>query len=102
MPFKAEAISLKFKEVLTYSCVEKVGRLSLTCLQSLLSNRDVADEAVQQGLLQVAQALEFEKWHDAELYDDISSMSATISTRVAELSNFARYEIELSAGTALS
>ena len=43
LPFKADAVSLKFKEVLTYSRVEKVGRLSLTCLQSLLSNRDVAD-----------------------------------------------------------
>ena len=90
LPFKAEAVALKFKEALTYSRVEKVVRLSLTCLQRLLSNRDVADEVVEQGLLQVVQALVFEK-RDAELYDDIRSMSAAISTRVAELSNFACY-----------
>ena len=63
-----------------------------------LVNKEVADEVVEQGLLQIVQALEFEKWHDAELYDDIRSMSASISMCVAELSNFSRYERELSAG----
>jgi len=98
LPYKADSTVQKIKEVLTYSRVEKVIRLTLTCLQSLLANKDVADEIVEQGLLEPVQALEFEKWRDAELYDEIRNMSSAISTRVAEMSNFARYERELSAG----
>merc|ERR1712176_1721414 len=42
--------------------------------------------------------LEYEKWRDAELYDDIRDMSAQIQTRVQEMSNFDRYERELREG----
>jgi len=98
LPCSAEEIATKLKEVLTYSRVEKVVRLTLTCLQSLLSDKNIADEVVEQGTLEVVQALEFEKWRDAELYDDIRNMSSALSTRMAEMSNFARYERELQAG----
>merc|ERR1712060_394359 len=95
LPMAGEDIAQKLKEVLTYSRVEKVVRMSLTCLQSLLASKDVADEIVEQGMLEVVQSLEYEKWRDAELYDDIRNMSAAIGTRVQEMSNFARYEREL-------
>jgi len=99
LPFDGAMIVQKLKEVLTFSRVEKVVRLSLTCLQSLVnSSNDVAAEAVEQGLLEVVQALEYEKWRDAELYDEIRNMSGVLSARTAEMSNFARYERELSAG----
>jgi len=99
LPFAAEKVVAQLKAVLTCSRVEKVVRLSLACLQSLLSsNKEVADEVVEQGLLEVVQALEYEKWRDADLYDEIRAMSGQISTRTAEMSNFARYERELSAG----
>jgi len=97
--FPAETVVQKLKEVLTCSRVEKVVRMGLMCLQSLLPNHsDVADEVVEQGLLEVVQALEYEKWRDAELYEEIKNMSSQISTRVAEMSNFARYERELGSG----
>lgn len=98
LPFKAEVIAQKMKEVLTYQRVEKVVRLALTCLQGLISYPDVADECVEQGLLEVVQSLEYEKWRDAELYDDIRNMSAALGSRVQEMSNFARYERELATG----
>jgi len=97
--FSAESVVQKLKETLTCSRVEKVVRMGLMCLQSLLPNHSaVADEVVEQGLLEVVQALEYEKWRDAELYEEIKSMSLQISTRVAEMSNFARYERELGSG----
>merc|ERR1712051_854396 len=98
LPFKEAAVVLKLKETLTHSRVEKVVRLSLTCLRNLLSHQVVAEEIVESGLLDVVQQLEFEKWRDSELYDDIRDMSAQISTRMQEMSNFDRYERELRGG----
>jgi len=94
-----DLIAKRLKDALTYSRVEKVVRLTLTCLRSLLSShRAVADQVVEMELLEVVQQLEFEKWRDNELYDDIRDMSAQISTRVQEMSNFDRYERELNQG----
>jgi len=93
------AVVEKLKDAFVNSRVEKVVRLALTCLQSLIaSNQEVADEVVEQGLLDVVQALEYEKWRDADLYEEIKNMSAQIAQRTAEMSNFARYERELGAG----
>merc|ERR1712084_145821 len=88
----------KLKEALVHSRVEKVVRLTLTCLRNLLSHQAVAEQIVECGLLDVVQQLEFEKWRDAELYDDIRDMSALISSEVNELSNFDRYQRELQSG----
>jgi len=93
------AVVERLKDAFVNSRVEKVVRLALTCLQSLIaSNQEVADEVVEQGLLEVVQALEYEKWRDTDLYEEIRTMSAQIATRTAEMSNFARYERELGAG----
>merc|ERR1719188_2031103 len=98
LPFSAELVVQKLKDTLTYSRVEKVVRLSLTCLRNLLSHQAAAEQIVESGILDVVQQLEYEKWRDAELYDDIREMSAQISTRMQEMSNFDRYERELKEG----
>jgi len=98
LPFTDELVVQKLKETLTYSRVEKVVRLSLTCLRNLLLHQGVAEQIVESGLLDVVQQLEFEKWRDAELYDDIRDMSSQIQTRTQEMSNFDRYERELREG----
>merc|ERR1719512_556758 len=95
LPFSGTAIAEKFKEVLTYSRVEKVVRLSLTCVRNFMSHQVVAEQIVESGILDVVQQLEFEKWRDAELYDDIRDLSAQIQTRTQEMSNFDRYMREL-------
>merc|ERR1712232_380077 len=55
-------------------------------------------ELVEEGMLEAVQQLEFEKWRDAELYDDIREVSQILSNEVNELSNYARYEREVSSG----
>ena len=50
------------------------------------SHQALADEVVEQGLLEVVQSLEYEKWRDSDLGEEIHGMSAQISTRVAEMS----------------
>merc|ERR1711972_116205 len=96
--FKEEEIIKKIRDVLTSSRVEKVVRLSLTVLRNFLTNKSFAVHVVELGVLDIVQQLEFEKWRDAELYDDIRDMSSQISLCVQEMSNFDRYERELKEG----
>mmetsp|Transcript_42442 Transcript_42442/g.134835 ORF Transcript_42442/g.134835 Transcript_42442/m.134835 type:complete len:448 (+) Transcript_42442:69-1412(+) len=96
---KSYAAIKKLKEILTVTRTEKVVRLCLTVLRNFLSHRALCEEIVEEGVLEAVQQLEFEKWRDAELYDDIRDMATQISSEVHEMSNFERYERELKTGT---
>lgn len=88
----------KLKEILLSCRVEKVIRLSLTVLKNLLGNKALCEEIVKEGLLEPVQALEYEKWRDAELYEEIPSVVSKINAEVKDLSSFDRYEDELKSG----
>merc|ERR1719203_721828 len=88
----------KIKDILTTSRVEKVVRLCLTVLKNLITCKERSEEIVEEGVLEAVQQLEFEKWRDVELYDEIRDMVALISSEVNELSNFDRYQRELQSG----
>jgi len=96
--FDEQAVIEKIRETLVYSRVEKVVRLSLTVLRNFISHKSFAEQVVERGLLEPVQALEYEKWRDAELYDDIRDMTSQIATKVQEMSSFDRYERELKEG----
>ncbi|CAE8735781.1 unnamed protein product [Polarella glacialis] len=89
----------KVRDILAHSRVEKVIRLCLTVLKNFLGNKGLCEDIVTEGILEAVQQLEFEKWRDAELYDDIRDMATLISSEVSEMSSFARYERELQTGT---
>ena len=72
--FQELQVIKKLRETLTYSRVEKVIRLSLTVLKNFLSNKSLCEDIVEEGILEVVQQLEFEKWRDAELYDEIKAI----------------------------
>jgi len=88
----------KLKDIIAVNRVEKVVRISLTALNNLLPSKELREEIVESNILDSVQNLEYEKWRDAELYDEIREMSASISNAVAEVSNFDRYERELQTG----
>eukprot|EP00928_Gymnodinium_smaydae_P053940 TRINITY_DN3780_c0_g4_i1.p2 TRINITY_DN3780_c0_g4~~TRINITY_DN3780_c0_g4_i1.p2 ORF type:complete len:462 (+),score=140.13 TRINITY_DN3780_c0_g4_i1:74-1387(+) len=96
--FKALKVVAKVKDVVRVSRIEKVVRMALTLLRNMLKHKELGEEVVESGLLDLVQQLEFEKWRDAELYDDIRELSQLIANAVQELSNFERYERELSSG----
>jgi len=89
----------RVKEILATNRVEKIARINLTLLKNLLQFKDLSEEIVEGHVLEVVQGLEYEKWRDAELYDEIREMVALISHEVTEFSNFDRYERELQSGT---
>jgi len=70
----------------------------LTVLRNLLVLKPLCEDIVESNILDAVQSLEYEKWRDAELYDDIKEVAQLISNKVQEVSNFERYERELSSG----
>jgi len=95
---KRYAVPKKIKEVLSTRRVEKVVRISLIALKSLLNDRGVCEDIVEAGAYDAVSNLEFEKWRDTELYDEIRDMGQQIATYQHEMSNFDRYEKELQTG----
>mmetsp|Transcript_13147 Transcript_13147/g.24239 ORF Transcript_13147/g.24239 Transcript_13147/m.24239 type:complete len:446 (+) Transcript_13147:98-1435(+) len=95
---KSYAVVQKIKNILMVSRVEKVVRLSLTVLKNFLASKTLGEDIAEQGVLEVVSQLEYEKWRDAELYDDIRDVANLIASEVKELSNFERYERELESG----
>jgi len=100
---KSNNVVQKLKSIVTTSRTEKVIRLCLTVLQNFLSQKAqcgaICEDIVEEGLLEAVQQLEYEKWRDVELYEDIRQCVQLISTEVKELSNFDRYMKELASGT---
>jgi len=91
-------VAQNLRDVFATSRVEKVIRIALSALRNCLKHQGLSGEIVEKGTLEVLQQNEYEKWRDAELYDEIREMSQALGTRVMELSNFDRYEKELSSG----
>ena len=72
--------------------------IALSALRNCLKHVGPSGEIVEKGTLEVLLQNEYERWRAAELHDEIRKMSQAVSTRVIELSNFDRYEKELSSG----
>jgi len=86
------------KDVIETSRMEKVVRIALTVMKNMLSNKEMCATIVASNVLDAVQNLEYEKWNDAELYDDIREVSSDISNKVQETSTFDSYEQELKSG----
>lgn len=86
------------KEIMLQSRAEKVIRLCLTALRNLLNIEALCEDIVEENVHEVVSCLEFEKWRDAELYDEIRDVTALISHEINNFSNIDRYERELSTG----
>jgi len=86
------------KGILVSSRAEKVVRVCLSFLKNALSCKSLCEDIVEKDLLDAVQALEYEKWRDHELYDEIRDVCKQISQQVALMSNFDRYERELQTG----
>jgi V-type H+-transporting ATPase subunit H len=96
---RGNGVILHLKGVLQLSRAEKVIRVCLMFLKNALEHKNLCEDIVEKDLLEAVQALEYEKWRDAELYDEIRTVSSKIQNEVAHFSNFDRYERELESGS---
>jgi len=95
----AKGLVDRLNSVLKSSRVEKIVRIALQILKNTLSEPQICEDVAEKGSLEIVNQLEYEKWRDAELYEDIKSCSAKISQEISVLSNFDRYERDLSTGS---
>jgi len=89
----------QLKEILSVEVkVEKVVRLALLVIENFLGCKQLTETIASSTILESIQALEYEKWRDADLYTKIQSVSQSVSQAVSEVSNFQRYLKELDTG----
>jgi len=86
------------KEIMATCRVEKVIRLGLVVIRSFLPDEKLSLDIVDTSILEVVQQLEFEKWRDLEIYDDIREVSQLVAVQVSALSNFDKYEKQVKDG----
>jgi len=91
-------VVLALRKVLGDSRVEKVVRVCIHTLPALLEEDKAVEDLLERNTLQVLQLLEYEKWRDAELYEEIRQTLYTLQSKVKQYSNFERYEKELANG----
>jgi V-type H+-transporting ATPase subunit H len=92
----------KIKAVVAECRTEKVIRMCLSVIKNLLAKKSdcplIVQDLVEEGLLEAVQNLEYEKWRDNELYDDIKEVAQLIAAEVNKSCSFDRYMKELDSG----
>ncbi|KAL8274791.1 hypothetical protein Esti_001266 [Eimeria stiedai] len=84
--------------VVTESRVEKVVRVGLHVVENLLTCEEAVEIIIEQNVAQVLALLEFEKWRDADMYDEIRACIFALDVKIKQFNNFERYLMELDKG----
>ncbi|EEA08470.1 uncharacterized protein CMU_003000 [Cryptosporidium muris RN66] len=74
---------------------EKVVRVSLNVLKNVVDNDTAVESIIDLGLLQYLTILEYEKWLDPDIYEEIHQGQIMINNKLKQFSNFDRYCLEL-------
>lgn len=95
---RSETLVALLTSTFTDCRVEKILRMGLSVVKNLLASPTIAEALVESGILHAIQPLEYERWRDSELYEEIRSVAAKIAHETSKHSNFDRYEKELESG----
>eukprot|EP00923_Selenidium_pygospionis_P025598 GHVN01045204.1.p1 GENE.GHVN01045204.1~~GHVN01045204.1.p1 ORF type:complete len:462 (+),score=79.97 GHVN01045204.1:78-1463(+) len=74
---------------------EKVVRVCIHTLKNALDNDEAVELMIEQKSVQTLTLLEYEKWRDSEMYDEIREGLHHLHMKINLFSNFARYKLEL-------
>ncbi|KAL8436067.1 hypothetical protein Efla_002057 [Eimeria flavescens] len=85
-------------QVVTECRVEKVVRVGLHVIENLLPCEEAVEIIIEQNVAQVLALLEFEKWRDADMYDEIRACIFALDLKIRQFNNFERYLMELEKG----
>lgn len=85
-------------ELLKTCRAEKAVRIGLMALENMLKKKSLCEAMAENDTLTVVSSLEYEKWRDAELVDLILKVKNQLQQEVKTLTNFERFEREVSSG----
>lgn len=85
-------------DVLKESRVEKVVRVGLHVIENFLSCEEAVEIIIEENVAQILTLLEFEKWRDADMYDEIRACIFALDLKIRQFNNFDRYVLELDKG----
>lgn len=85
--------------VLRETKVEKVVRICIHTLLNCLPSDESVEIVIQQDAVHTLTLLEYEKWRDQELYQEIRGGLSALQQKIKLFSNFDRYCRELATGS---
>jgi len=92
------SVILPINDVLKSCRTEKVVRIALMAVENLLKSKAMCEEMAEQETVGLVQALEYEKWRDEELVEQIKNVISRLQQEVKKLTNFERFEREVTSG----
>ncbi|GIX61655.1 vacuolar ATP synthase subunit H, putative [Babesia caballi] len=78
--------------------IEKIVRVGLLLLKNLFNSTRCLELIVEKNVGQTLTLLEYDKWRDVELYDNIHQLHAALESKTSKISNFERYVLEVNTG----
>uniref|UniRef100_A0A8C9GBW7 V-type proton ATPase subunit H n=1 Tax=Piliocolobus tephrosceles TaxID=591936 RepID=A0A8C9GBW7_9PRIM len=78
--------------------VEKILRVCLNIIKNILHMDDCFEIIVDNNIIQTLTVLQYDKWRDNDIYDNIVQLLHKLDQRVKNYSNFERYCHELANG----
>lgn len=93
------AVIKSINGVISTNRTEKIIRIALQAIENLLKSKKMCEEMAETGTVDLVIALEYEKWRDPELVDQIKSTISALNAEVKLLTNFERFEREVNSGS---
>eukprot|EP01068_Selenidium_serpulae_P010231 Selendium_serpulae@DN5411_c0_g1_i1.p1 len=81
--------------LLSENRTEKVVRVCIHTLRNALCDDDAVELIIEENSVQVLTLLEYDKWRDQEMYDEIREGLHFLHQKINQFSNFSRYKLEL-------
>ncbi|CDR97206.1 VACUOLAR ATP SYNTHASE SUBUNIT H, putative [Babesia bigemina] len=78
--------------------IEKIVRVGLLLLKNLFKSTRCLELIIDKNVSQTLTLLEYDKWRDIELYDNIQQLRASLESKTTKISNFERYVLEVDTG----
>lgn len=78
--------------------IEKIVRVCLLLLKNLFKSTRCLELIVEKNIAQTLTLLEYDKWRDVELYDNIHQLHVVLESKTSKISNFERYVLEVNTG----
>ncbi|CDJ49998.1 vacuolar ATP synthase subunit h, putative [Eimeria brunetti] len=91
-------LSLMQPPSVVYKAVLCIVRVGLHVIENFLSCEEAVEIIIEENVAQILTLLEFEKWRDPDLYEEIRACIFSLDLKIRQFNNFERYLLELEKG----